>query len=49
MNDELKVMDEGLSEEEVLLVASETADADEVAEVIELRAECCVDHLCGCK
>jgi hypothetical protein len=48
MNDELKVLDEGISEEEVMLVASEAAEADDILERIEVRAECCVDHLCDC-
>lgn len=36
-------------EEEVLGPVQEEADPDEIRDGIVSKAQCCVDHLCGCK
>lgn len=45
----MEIVREAVAEEVVLASTTEGAEADEVAEVIEAQALCCVDHLCGCK
>lgn len=45
----MQIVTEPLTEEEVLAVTVETVDADLVLEHMETKAQCCVDHLCGCK
>jgi hypothetical protein len=40
---------EPLTEEEILAVTSEDATGEEIKVDMETKAECCVDHLCGCK
>ncbi|MDP1651556.1 MAG: hypothetical protein Q8L56_02420 [Rhodocyclaceae bacterium] len=42
-------MNEPLAEEEVLAVTTENVEADLILEYMETKAQCCVDHLCGCK
>ena len=48
MNDELEVAQKAVSEEEVLAVVEPTADPEMIVEWMETKAQCCVDHLCGC-
>lgn len=43
------VLAEPLSEEDVVAVTREYVDGEEIAEQMEAKAQCCVDHLCGCK
>lgn len=45
----MQIVNEPLSEEEVLAVTFQDADAALVLEYMETKAQCCVDHLCGCK
>jgi len=44
----MQIVTEPLTEEEVLAVTAENVDADLVLEHMETKAQCCVDHLCGC-
>ena len=39
---------EPLTEEEILATTSEEATAEEIKVDVEMKAECCVIHLCGC-
>ena len=36
-------------EAEVLATAKKGADKEKILKDMEARAECCVDHLCGCR
>lgn len=45
----MKIIKKPISEKEVLLSVSESAKSKDIRESIILKAECCVDHLCGCK
>lgn len=38
-----------LTEEEILAAVSEDATGEEIKKDMETKAQCCVDHLCGCK
>ena len=38
-----------LTEEEVLAATQDEATAELIEKDIETKAQCCVDHLCGCK
>jgi len=37
------------NEEEVLSCVQESATVEEIRDGIVSKAQCCVDHLCGCK
>lgn len=37
-----------LVEEEILAAVSEGATGEEIKKELETKAQCCVDHLCGC-
>ncbi len=39
---------EPLTEEEILATTSEDATGEQIKEDMETKAQCCVDHLCGC-
>lgn len=39
---------EPLTEEEILAATSEEATGEQIKEDMETKAQCCVDHLCGC-
>lgn len=45
----MQIIVEPLTEEEVIAVTQEEVDADAIVESMETKAQCCVDHLCGCK
>ena len=45
----MKVVVEPQKEEVILKSVRKEATAEEVHEGLIARAECCVDHLCGCK
>jgi hypothetical protein len=44
----VRIISEAKTEELILMSVSEDASAEEVMESIKEKAECCVDHLCGC-
>lgn len=44
----MRTVTEPLTEEEILAVTSEEATGDQIAADMETRAQCCVNHLCGC-
>jgi hypothetical protein len=48
MEPEIKVIASPVKEDDVLAVTRDDATKEAVAQHIEARAECCVDHLCGC-
>ncbi len=37
-----------LTEDEILAAVSEDATGKEIKKDMETKAQCCVDHLCGC-
>jgi len=45
----MELIVEPIEEQEVLAVTSEDATPELVRDDIEAKAQCCVDHLCGCK
>lgn len=45
----MQVLNEPLAEEEVLAVTAESVEADLILDYMETKAQCCVDHLCGCR
>lgn len=49
MQEDFQVISEPASEEEVLAVTTEATDAEAIVEQMEAKAQCCVNHLCGCK
>lgn len=44
----MQIVTEPLTEKEVLAVTFENVDADLILEHMKTKAECCVNHLCGC-
>lgn len=44
----MQIVTEPLTEKEVLAVTCENVDAELILEYMETKAQCCVDHLCGC-
>ena len=36
------------SEEEILVATADSTTVKDIAEDFRQKAECCVDHLCGC-
>jgi hypothetical protein len=44
----MEIVTEPLTEEEVLAVTFADIDADSIVVNMETKAQCCVDHLCGC-
>lgn len=44
----MKVVVQPKEEEEVLAPVEPEASAEEIREGIVSKAQCCVDHLCGC-
>ncbi len=44
----MKVIAKPRQEEEILASTTKEADAKEIFNSIVAKAECCVDHLCGC-
>ena len=44
----MKVIAKPLTEEQVLAPVSEDATAEEIYKGFVAKAECCVNHLCGC-
>lgn len=44
----MRVISEAKTEEMVLMSVNDNASAELVMESIKEKAECCVDHLCGC-
>ena len=44
----MKVITKPLTEEQVLAPVSEDATAEEIYKGFVAKAECCVNHLCGC-
>jgi|ETNmetMinimDraft_26_1059896.scaffolds.fasta_scaffold54207_2 hypothetical protein len=44
----MKVIVEPTPEEKVIAPVSEEATSSSIYESMVQRAECCVDHLCGC-
>ena len=38
-----------LTEEEILAATLQDATGEQIKEDMETKAQCCVDHLCGCK
>ena len=44
----MEVVVEPIREEEVLRPVSPEASVEEIQEVLLTKAQCCVDHLCGC-
>ncbi len=45
----MTIVSEPKLECEVLAAAKEGADKEQILSEMVARAECCVDHLCGCK
>lgn len=45
----MKVIAKPKKEEKVLACVKKNAKAKEIHKSIIARAECCVDHLCGCR
>jgi hypothetical protein len=44
----MRIVSKPQQEEEVLAPVQEDASPEEIREGIVLKAQCCVDHLCGC-
>jgi len=44
----MEVIVEPVQEEEVLRHVGDEATSEEIREALVTKAECCVDHLCGC-
>ena len=45
----METIKEPLTEEEILAVTEDEVTGDQIKEDMETKAQCCVDHLCGCK
>jgi hypothetical protein len=45
---QMKVIAEPRKEEEILASTRKETNAKDIQESIVAKAECCVDHLCGC-
>lgn len=45
----MKIVSSPTEEERVLATVNPDATAKEIQEAMTAKAECCVDHLCGCK
>lgn len=43
------IVTEPLTENDVLAATSENATGERIKEDMENKAQCCVDHLCGCR
>lgn len=47
--DGMKVMKKASSEKDFLAPVMRSASASEIRDGLIAKAQCCVDHLCGCK
>jgi len=45
----MHTVSEPLEEAQVVAVTSDDATGEEIVQEMETKAQCCVDHLCGCK
>lgn len=44
----MQVITKPLTESEILKATSVNVTGEEIKKEMEIKAECCVDHLCGC-
>ena len=43
------IITEPVKESEILASTEETAQQEQIVKDMAAKAQCCVDHLCGCK
>ena len=45
----METVTEPLTEEEILAATAPETTGEQIKADIETKAQCCVDHLCGCR